>query len=107
MRIILDECVDWRLARDFSNHDVKTARQMGWAAIGNGELLNLASQAFDVFITVDRNLSFQQNIGSFSIAILVLHGKTNRLADLRPLVPSLLTALESAHPGTITYIRGQ
>jgi hypothetical protein len=106
VKIILDECVDWRLARDLSKHDVKTARQIGWAAVGNGELLNLASPEFDAFITVDRNLSFQQNIGSFSIAVLVLHGKTNRLADLKPLVPSLLTALDSARPGTITHIRG-
>jgi hypothetical protein len=65
VKIILDECVDWRLARDIVGHDVKTAHQMGWTAIENGELLTLASGAFDVFVTVDRNLSFQQNLGLF------------------------------------------
>ena len=56
MKVFLDECVDWRLARDIVGHDVKTARQMGWAAIKNGELLTPVSQHFDVFVTVDQNL---------------------------------------------------
>ena len=63
MRVLLDECVDRRLARYIAGHDVKTARKMGWTTIKNGELLALASQAFDVFVTVDRNLSFQQDLG--------------------------------------------
>jgi uncharacterized protein DUF5615 len=104
VRVLLDECVDWRLARDLVGHDVKTAQQMGWATIANGELLRLASQKFDVFVTVDRNLSFQQNPGSFSIAVVVLHGKTNRLADLKPLVPAVLAAIESATPGVVAYV---
>jgi hypothetical protein len=61
--VFLDECVDWRLSRRIAGHDVKTARQMGWLSIKNGELLALASRSFDVFVTVDRNLSFQQNLG--------------------------------------------
>jgi predicted nuclease of predicted toxin-antitoxin system len=61
MRVFLDECVDWRLARDLVGHQVMTTRQMGWASIESGELLALASQAFGVFVTVDRNLAFQQN----------------------------------------------
>ena len=56
-RIFLDECIDWRLSRDITGHDVKTARQMGWTAIKNGELLALASEQFDAFVTVDRNLA--------------------------------------------------
>lgn len=99
MRVLLDECVDWRLSRDILGHDVKTARQMGWATIKNGELLALASQQFDIFVTVDRNLSFQQNLISFSLAVLVLRARTNRLADLRVLVPDLLAAIDTAKPG--------
>jgi hypothetical protein len=71
VRVLLDECVDWRLGRELAIHEVKTARQMGWT-LKNGELLALASAAFDVFVTVDRNLSFQQDIVSFSIAVVVL-----------------------------------
>jgi hypothetical protein len=104
VKVFLDECVDWRLARDIVGHDVKTARQMGWMTIKNGTLLALASEHFDVFVTVDRNLSFQQNLDSFSIAVVVLQAKTNRLADLRPLVPSLLAAIESALPGAAKFI---
>ena len=104
MKVLLDECVDWRLGLDIVGHDVKTARLMGWAAIKNGELLALAEQQFDVFVTVDRNLSFQQNLAALSIALVVLHAGTNRLADLRPLVPKVLAAIESAIPGAIKIV---
>jgi hypothetical protein len=67
-------------------------------------LLTLASDCFDVFVTVDRNLSFQQNLDSFSITVVVLQAKTNRLADLRPLVPNLLVTIESAVPGATKFI---
>ena len=73
---------------------------MGWTAIKNGELLALASEQFDVFVTVDRNLSFQQNLTSFSIVVVVLEGKTNRLTDLRALIPNMLEVIEDMLPGT-------
>ncbi len=98
MKVFIDECVDWRLSRDLTGHDVKTAQQMGWTAVKNGELLALASKLFDVFLTVDRNLSFQQNIAGLSIAVIVLEAKTNRLADLRALLPRLMIAIEAAKP---------
>jgi hypothetical protein len=56
----LDECIDWRLARELTGHEVKTARQMGWATLKNGELRALVCQHFDVLVTVDQNLPFQQ-----------------------------------------------
>ena len=77
---------------------------MGWTAIKNGALLTLASEFFDVFITVDRNLSFQQNLDGFSIAVIVLQARTNRLADLRTLIPSLLAAIQSGKPGAPKFI---
>ena len=104
MRVLLDECVDWRLAREIVGHDVKTARQLGWSAIKNGELLTLAAKSFDVFVTVDHNLSFQQNLPSFTVAVVVLRAKTNRLADLRPLVPRLLAAIDTAQTGVATFV---
>jgi hypothetical protein len=104
VKVFLDECVDRRLAGDIVGHDVKTARQMGWTTIKSGELLALAVDHFDVFVTVDRNLSFQQNLGSFAIAVIVLRAKSNRLADLRPLVPALLAAIASARPGAAQLV---
>jgi hypothetical protein len=77
---------------------------MGWTTVRNGALLALAAHHFDVFVTIDRNLSFQQNLSSFSIAVIVLEAKTNRLVDLRPLAPKLLVAIESAQPGAAKFI---
>ncbi len=104
MKVLLDECIDWRLGRDLAGHEIKTARQMGWTTIQNGELLAFAAQHFDVFVTVDRNLSFQRNLGSYAIAVVVIRAYSNRLADLRPLVPELLAAIDSARSGAPTFI---
>jgi predicted nuclease of predicted toxin-antitoxin system len=90
VRILLDECVDRRLARDIIGHEVKTAAQMGWAGKSNGDLLTVAEAQFEVFVTTDRNLFFQQNLARFRIAVLILTARSNRLEDLRPLVPDLL-----------------
>lgn len=77
MRILLDECIDRRLAKDIEGHEVRTVPQMGWAGIKNGDLLVRAQDQFDVFVTVDRNLSFQQNLPYFNIAVVVLQAPTN------------------------------
>jgi predicted nuclease of predicted toxin-antitoxin system len=107
VKVLLDECVDWRLARDIVGHEVKTARQMGWTTIKNGELLALAASHFDVFVTVDRNLSFQQNLASFSISVIIIRAKSNRLADLRPLTPQLLAAIKVGRAGAAKFIEAE
>ena len=104
MKLLLDECIDRRLAEDLEGHDVKTVPQMGWAGIKNGELLILAEQEFDVFITVDRNLSFQQNLPKFNIAVLILHASSNRLADLKPLAPKTLSTLPTLAKGEAKHV---
>jgi hypothetical protein len=104
VRVLLDECVDWRLSRAISGHEVKTVAQMGWTGTKNGELLKRASAEFDVFVTIDQNLSFQQNARSSEIAVIVLHAKTSRLADMLNLVTALVAAIESAKPGTLRKI---
>ncbi|HXE91607.1 MAG TPA: DUF5615 family PIN-like protein [Terriglobales bacterium] len=105
MKLLLDECIDQRFAREIPGHEVRTVPQMGWAGKKNGELLTLAQGRFDVFITVDRNLSFQQNLPSLGVAVVVLSAATNRLADLRPLAPKLLQTLASITRGTVVTIR--
>ena len=104
MKVFVDECVDWRLARDIVGHEVKTARDMGWLTIKNGELLALAASEFEVFVTVDRNLSFQQNLPAFAIAVIVLRAPSNRLTDLKPLVPALLACIHRASRGAVEYV---
>lgn len=104
MKVLLDECVDRRLAADLVGHEVSTVPQMGWATIRNGDLLALAEGKFDVFVTVDRNLAFQQRLPKFAVAVIVLRATSNRLADLRPLVPKLLKTLPVAARGQVTSI---
>jgi hypothetical protein len=104
VKVFLDECIDWRLSRDIIGHDVKTARQMGWTTIKNGELLALAAEQFDAFVTVDRNLAFQQSIGALQISVIVLRANSNRLDDLKPLIADLLAILGSAKPGRVLFV---
>ena len=99
-RVLLDECVDRGLATEVTEHDVKTVPEAGWASLKNGELLTQAQAEFDVFVTTDRNLMFQQNLPKFDIAVIVLCAKTNRLRDLLTLVPKLAEAIPSAKPGS-------
>jgi hypothetical protein len=77
---------------------------MGWTAITNGDSLALASKQFDVFVTVDRNLSFQQNLATVRVGVVVLRSKSNRLADPRPLAPRVIEAIEQARPGIVALV---
>jgi hypothetical protein len=104
VKILLDECIDWRFARELSGHQVTTVPQMCWATTKNGALLKLAEQAFDVFVTVDRNLSFQQPLAKFSIAVVVLRSKSNRLSDLTALAPELRKILPGIKRGDFRVV---
>jgi hypothetical protein len=90
------------LSRDIAGHDVKTAWQMGWTAIRNSELLALVAEK--LFVTIDRNLSYQQNIANVRVAVIVLRAKSNRLADLRPLVPKLLPTFGDTKAGRVSLV---
>jgi hypothetical protein len=104
VKVLLDECIDRRLARDITGHEVRTVPQAGWASLKNGELLRRAQVEFDVFVTTDQNLEHEQNVQSFSIAIVVLRAKSNRLADLQLLMPEFLAKLSTCKRGTVTRI---
>lgn len=78
---------------------------MGWSSVNNGELLRRAAAAeFDVLVTPDRNLEYQQNIPRAGLAVVVVRARTNRIEDITPLVPRLLEALPGILPGTVTHI---
>ena len=104
MKLLLDECVDQRLAKEFHSYPIETVKRMGWAGIKNGQLLTLAERQFDVLITVDRNLPFQQNLSKFKIAVLIVCAPTNRLVDLKPLVPAILFELPNMKIGQATRV---
>lgn len=100
MRILLDECIDRRFARELSGHDVTTVPRQGWAGVKNGSLMKLAEREFDVFITVDRNLSFQQDLPRYDIAVIVLRALSNRYQDLAPFGPKVLSSLTNLETGS-------
>ena len=88
MRILIDECLDWRLERGLPGHECPSVPRMGWSGIKNGRLLALMREAgFDVFLTADRNLQFQQNLPPTGVAVIVLAAPSTRLVD--PLPPTV------------------
>lgn len=104
MKVLLDECIDRRLGQSLLGLSVSTVPQMGWAGLKNGKLLNVAQEQFDIFITVDRNLSFQQPVNNFNIAVVVLRTKSNRLNDLIPFCQKIISIATTLQPGTVTSL---
>jgi predicted nuclease of predicted toxin-antitoxin system len=107
MRILIDECIDERLRNSFPSHDCQTARYAGLAGLKNGDLLASAEKAkFDVFLTVDQGIEYQQNLTGRKIAIIIFRTKSNRLKDLLPHLPVCIAHVESIQPGQIVKIEG-
>ncbi len=104
MRVLLDECMPRKLRGDLEGHGVRTVPEMGWAAKKNSELLRLAAKEFDVFLTVDRSLIYQQDLQGIPIAVISLKTKSNRLADLRPLMSEVRSILASIQPSQIVRL---
>lgn len=106
MRVLLDECVPKRLGRLLVGHTVRTVPQEGWSGKKNGELLALMTAAgFEVLLTVDQGIPHQQNLRAAGVAIIIMMGLSNQLADLAPLVPDVLTALSGIQPGDVVEVR--
>ena len=89
MKVLLDECVPRKLRHELAEHEVLTVTERGWSGIKNGKLLVLAEVAFDVFLTVDQNLKYQQNLKAFNIGVILLMARNNRLKTLLPLMPEV------------------
>jgi hypothetical protein len=106
VRILLDEQLPRQLARQFRGHQVRTVQQQGWNGLGNGELLRHASAGgFEIFLTADQNLQFQQNLAGSPLGAIVLIAKSNKIEDLLPLVPSALAAIRDIQPGEVRLVR--
>jgi hypothetical protein len=95
MRVLLDECVNPRVRAALSDHHVRTVLEMEWGGISNGKLLALVQNLFDVFVTVDRNLEYQQNLRQLTFGIVVVSVPDNKISSYRPLFPELLRALSA------------
>ena len=105
MRLLLDECIDEGLRYHFTGHECQTCRYAGLTGLANGALLAAADQAgFEVLITVDQNMPFQQDLRGRFISLLVIRTRTTNLDDLLVLMPDMLHALENPRPGEVIRI---
>lgn len=104
MKLLLDECLPKQLKNHFKGHDAKTTPEMGWGGKTNGELLALAANRFDVFITADQNLSYQQNLETAKLGVIVFCAIDNKMESLIPLVPEALEVLKKVRPGSVQLI---
>ena len=106
MKVLLDECVPRRLRSELAEHEVLTVTERGWSGIKNGQLLVLAEVEFDVFLTVDQNLRYQQNLKAFNIGVVLLMARNNRLKTLLPLMPEVRKALENIRSADFILVGG-
>ena len=104
MRLLLDESLPYRLKTAFPGYQINTVTEMGWRSLSNGELLARASGLFQILLTADQKLRFQQNLTRFDIAIIVLVARRNRYKDYAPLIPRILEELERIRSGEVIRI---
>lgn len=104
MKLLLDECVPKRLRNDFPGHEIWTVEEVGLKGLNDGELLRATAEQFDVLITVDRGMQFQQNFSKFDLALVVLIAKPCRYAELKLLTPKALVCFETIKPCDVVVI---
>lgn len=104
MRILLDEQMPRDLAADIVGHEVRTVAQLKWKGLENGQLLAEAGKQFDVLITMDRRMPLERDLAQYPIAVVLLRAPTNRIEDLRRLVPAILDVLTDVRPGQVRQV---
>ena len=104
-RVLLDENVDRQLKPLFdADLNVLTVQERGWDGLKNGELLRTAAAEFEVFVTMDRNLPYQQNLRVFDLAVVVIRSVSNAFVDAAPLMPEVNAAVRVAQSGAATVV---
>ena len=104
MRVLLDECVPRKLRSELPGHDVKTVAEMRWAGTKNGALLQRAASEFDVLLTVDQGIPYQQNLVGLPLALIIVKAPSNDIKDLRPKMPKVLQVLTTIQPGQVVQV---
>ena len=105
MRILLDECLNPRIRLAFPGDDVQSVAEMGWRSLTNGKLMAVASPQFDVFVTLDQNLQFQNPTSRYPLGILVLITKFNNLEAYRPQFAEIRDVVRQVKPGQVSLIK--
>jgi predicted nuclease of predicted toxin-antitoxin system len=104
MKVLLDECVPRRLKTEFSGVELSTVPEAGWAGKKNGELLSLAEKDFDVFITVDQNLQYQQKLTKYKIAVILISPLDTKFYTLKRFLPQIKEALKTIQERRFVHI---
>lgn len=104
MKVLLDECLPRKLKNEFAGHEVVTVPEMGWAGMKNGALLRFAEANFDVFVTADQNVQYQQNVSSRVIGVVILVASNNRFETLLPLCPTASSVIATIRPGEVVRV---
>jgi predicted nuclease of predicted toxin-antitoxin system len=104
MKVLIDENLPCKLAAHLSGHECWTVAERGWAGKKNGELLSLAESEFDVLLTLDKSIPYQQHLKSARIAIVIVRAPSNRIQDLLPVIPDCLIALQHVRPGRLVRV---
>jgi hypothetical protein len=104
MKVLLDECVSQYLKREFVGHEVFTTEDAGFKGLKNGQLLQSASGHYDVLVTVDQSLQYQQNLKTLAIVVILLKAQRSTYPFLRPLIPRVLEIIEKAKPGELIIV---
>lgn len=105
MRVLIDECIPRKFKSCLRPRDCQTVPEAGLAGKKNGELIGLAEGRFDVLVTLDKGLQFQQNLEGRKIAIVLIRSKSNRMVDLQQHAQACLVAIESIQPGQLLLVR--
>ena len=106
MRILLDESVPNRLGALLTGHTATSVQRRGWTSVKNGKLLALAAREFDLVLTADRGMEYQQNLAILPVSIVVVVARSNRLEDLAPLVPAILSVRDELEPRSFRKVAG-
>jgi predicted nuclease of predicted toxin-antitoxin system len=104
VRVLLDEQLPVELATELTGHEVQTVTGIGWQGLTNGEVLRQARIQFEAFVTMDRTLEFQQNLSAAGFGVVLIRARSNRMRDLRPLVPEILRALDGIKAGELRRV---
>ncbi|MYF98878.1 hypothetical protein F4212_07035 [Candidatus Poribacteria bacterium] len=105
MRVLLDENINWRLLRYFdADCQVTTVDRQGWKGKRNGELLEQAAKTFDVLVTMDKSIEYQQNIRKYAIGVILISARSNRLQDIQPAMLKVNQVIKDVQPGQVIHV---
>ena len=105
MRVLLDENLNWRLIRYFdTDYHVTTVDWQRWKGKRNGELLEQAAETFDVLVTMDKSIEYQQNISKYEISVIIISARSNKIQDIQSLMPKVNQVLRDMQTGQVIHV---